>query len=78
VEQREEDIDDIVAQLTDPDTRQLSDEGLQVVFAGSAFEELATRFRGKSPEALRSELTKAKYRSSIAVFKANAAKLNPR
>ena len=78
VEQRQQDIDEIVAQITDPDTRQLSDEGLQTVFAGSAFEELATRFRGKTPEALRRELTKAKYRSSIAVFKANAAKLNPR
>ena len=75
IEQRNTDIDQIVKAVTAPGTNQLDATRLQTVFKGTAFEELAPKFAGKAPDALREELAKAKYRGSIAQFKKNAAGL---
>jgi len=75
IEQRTSDIDQIVKAVTAPGTNQLDATRLQTVFKGTAFEELAPKFAGKAPDALREELAKAKYRGSIAQFKKNAAGL---
>ena len=75
VQQRTSDVDQIVKAVTAPGTNQLDATRLQAVFKGTAFEELATKFAGKAPDELRKELSQAKYRSSIAVFKANAQRI---
>lgn len=75
LDQKQTDIDQIVKALTDPATNQLSAPRMQAVFGGTAFERLSTDFQGKAPEALQQELSKAKYRSSISVFKSNADRL---
>jgi len=75
IEQRNTDIDQIVKAATAPGTNQLDANRLQTVFKGTAFEQLATKYAGQTPDALRAELSNAKYRSSIAVFKANAQRI---
>lgn len=75
IQQRTNDVDQIVKAVTAPGTNQLDAARLQAVFKGTAFEELATKFAGKAPDELRKELSQAKYRSSIAVFKANAERI---
>jgi hypothetical protein len=75
LEQKQTNIDQIVKAVTDPATGQLSVERMQAVFAGTGFERLSTDFQGKTPQALREELNRAKYRSSISVFKSNADRL---